>query len=57
MAMEPPLSAEDAYLLDLNGFVVIRDALSADEVDRLNSIVDAHSDQLEQSVSLAGGPD
>eukprot|EP01051_Picozoa_sp_SAG22_P014192 SAG22_NODE_1686_length_3810_cov_13.829695_3_plen_376_part_00 len=60
MASEPPglpLSTEDAYLLDLNGFVVIRDALSVDEVDRLNSIVDAHSDQLEQSVSLAGGPD
>ena len=38
-------------------FVVIRNALQPDEVDRLNAIVDARADQLENSVSLAGGPD
>ena len=55
--LQSPLSDEDAYLLDLNGFLVIRDALSAAEVHRINRVIEQHSEQIEDSVSLADGPD
>eukprot|EP01048_Picozoa_sp_COSAG05_P025789 COSAG05_NODE_6732_length_912_cov_0.942189_1_plen_79_part_10 len=55
--MPSAISEEDAYLLDLNGFLVIRGALSPGEVSRLNSAIDLHSHLIEQSPSLADGPD
>jgi hypothetical protein len=56
--MPPPgLSEDDAFLMDLNGFLVIRDALSLEQVDRLNAAIDHHSHLIEESVSLADGPD
>ena len=37
--------------------MVVRDALSAAEVDRINLVIEQHSEQIEESVSLADGPD
>ncbi|MEE2657673.1 MAG: phytanoyl-CoA dioxygenase family protein [Candidatus Latescibacterota bacterium] len=47
----------EKYLFDLNGFLVIEDALTADEVAQLNTFVDEHADEvrLEGGKSHQGG--
>jgi hypothetical protein len=37
------LTDHEKFLFDLNGYLVVRGALSADEIGELNAAVDAHS--------------
>ena len=41
--MATGLGAQERFLFDLNGYLVIRGALSGDEVAALNGVVDAHA--------------
>lgn len=45
---ESKMSATDKYLFDLNGFIVIRGALSEEEVADANNAVEAHMDTLHE---------
>ena len=42
------LSAKQRYLFDLNGFLVVKGALSPDEVKAANDAIDANSDKLHE---------
>jgi hypothetical protein len=51
LAMSAPasssgMSAHDKFLFDLNGFVIVRNVFSADEVAAANAAIDAHSVNL-----------
>ena len=37
------LTDHEKFLFDLNGYLVVRGALSADEIGELNAAIDAHS--------------
>ena len=37
------LTDHEKFLFDLNGYLVVRGALSADEISELNAAIDAHS--------------
>jgi hypothetical protein len=50
------MTDDERYLFDLTGYLVIRDALSSEEVELCNKAIDHHVDQLrEREGSLAGG--
>ena len=50
------MNDEQRYLFDLNGYLVLREVLDADEVAEFNRAIDHHSDDLtEIDRSLAGG--
>jgi hypothetical protein len=50
------MNEDEKYLFDLNGYLVLKDVLSADEVAQLNEGIDHHSDQISEiDRSLAGG--
>jgi hypothetical protein len=50
------MTDDDKYLFDLTGYLVVREALTAEEVRRCNEAIDRHLDQLEEYPrSLAGG--
>jgi hypothetical protein len=50
------MNEDEKYLFDLNGYLVLKDVLSADEVAKLNQGIDHHSDQISEiDGSLAGG--
>ena len=42
------LSAKQRYLFDLNGFLVVKGALSPDEVKAANDAIDANADKLHE---------
>ena len=41
--MASGLTDHEKFLFDLNGYLVVRGALSADEIGELNAAIDAHS--------------
>ena len=41
--MASGLTDHEKFLFDLNGYLVVRGALSADELSELNAAIDAHS--------------
>ena len=50
------MTEDDRYLFDLTGYLVIKDVLTSEEVERCNAAIDCHIDQLrEMDRSLAGG--
>lgn len=42
------MTCQDRFFFDLNGFLLVRNALSADEVEALNAAVDAHADEIKE---------
>ena len=42
------MSARDKYLFDLQGFVVVRNVLSAEEVQAANRAIDAHMNEAHE---------
>ena len=49
------MNEEEKYLFDLNGYVVLSNVLSAQEIEHGNEAIDHHSDQMwERDSSLAG---
>jgi len=53
MCIRPEMSAEQKFFFDLNGFLVVRGVLSAEEVAAANAAIDAHSNgTLERSGEL-----
>ena len=49
------MTQDQRYLFDLNGYLIVKDVLSPDEVARCNSAIDRHSDQsAPMERSLAG---
>eukprot|EP00962_Isochrysis_galbana_P028789 scaffold9128_cov126-Isochrysis_galbana.AAC.3 len=44
------LSRKQAYLFDLNGFLVIKGAFDAEMVERANAAIDAHADRMHERV-------
>ncbi len=50
------MTDDQKYLFDLNGYLVIENALSPDEVRRCNEAIEHHSEQIwEMADSLTGG--
>ncbi|MCS5609304.1 MAG: hypothetical protein NZ961_02760 [Candidatus Poribacteria bacterium] len=50
------MNADERYLFDLMGYVIIPDVLTAEEVKQCNQAIDHHIGQLrEMPNSLAGG--
>ncbi|KAG8466732.1 hypothetical protein KFE25_008111 [Diacronema lutheri] len=45
-APPPAMSAHEKFLFDLNGYIVVRDVFSADEVAAANAAIDAHAGKL-----------
>jgi ectoine hydroxylase-related dioxygenase (phytanoyl-CoA dioxygenase family) len=44
----PGLSESERYLFDLNGFIVLRNVLSAAEVGKCNAVIDAEHDRFQE---------
>jgi hypothetical protein len=44
--MEAAMTDREKFLFDLQGFLVVRDFLSSEEVDALNAAVDANQDKI-----------
>ena len=42
------MTEDEKYLFDLNGYLVLKDVLTSEEVDRCNEAIDRHSDQLKE---------
>ena len=40
------MNEEEKYLFDLNGYVVLSNVLSAQEIEHGNEAIDHHSDQM-----------
>ncbi len=52
------MNADQKYLFDLTGYLIVEDALATEEVAACNAAIDHHSDRLkERDSSLAGGSD
>ena len=52
------MTDDERYLFDLNGYLILRDVLSSEEVKLCNDAIDHHGDQLkEREETLAGGSD
>lgn len=50
------MNEDEKYLFDLNGYLVLKEVLTAAEVAQLNQGIDHHSDQISEiDRSLAGG--
>ena len=52
------MNDEEKYLFDLNGYLVVKDVLTSDEIALCNQSVDQHADQIRERVgelSLSGG--
>ena len=47
------MNETDTYLFDLQGFLVVRDVLSADEVRAANEAIDQHADGITERVGEA----
>ncbi len=50
MSSSDGLSPADAYFFDLNGYLVVRGVLDADEVARANAAIDRHRSQASERV-------
>ena len=51
------MNEEEKYLFDINGYVVVRDVLTADEIAAANAAIDHHADRIQERVgelSLSG---
>ena len=42
------MTDDEKYLFDLNGYLVLTDVLTSEEVDRCNEAIDRHADQLQE---------
>ena len=42
------VTAEEMFVFDLNGYIVIRGALNKEEVNQLNEAINANSDQVKE---------
>ena len=40
------MTMQEKFLFDLNGFIILRNVLTTDEVSAMNSAIDAHSDSI-----------
>ena len=40
------LSPTDRYLFDLNGYIIVRNVFTAEEIDAANKAIDLHADQM-----------
>ena len=52
------MTEDQKYLFDINGYIVVRDALSADDIALANAAIDRHVGEIRERVgelSLAGG--
>ena len=50
------MTEEQRYLFDLNGYLVVREALPADLVARLNAAIDRLNQMNDEEVAAAGAP-
>ncbi|SVE33642.1 uncharacterized protein METZ01_LOCUS486496, partial [marine metagenome] len=51
------MTDDEKYLFDINGYLIVRDVLSSDEVARCNEAIDHHSDGIRErtgELSLSG---
>ena len=52
------MTEDEKYLFDINGYIVVRDALPADDIARANAAIDRHTEDIRERVgdlSLSGG--
>ncbi|CAJ1418939.1 unnamed protein product [Effrenium voratum] len=50
VSMAAKMSQDEKFFFDLNGFLHVRGALSADEVRQMNEAIDAHSESIKERV-------
>ena len=51
------MNEDEKYLFDINGYIVVRDALSKEDIALCNEAIDRHSDQIRErtgELTLAG---
>ena len=51
------MNEEEKYLFDINGYIVVRDVLTADEISAATAASDPHADRIQERVgalSLSG---
>ena len=46
------MNEEEKYLFDINGYIVVRDVLTADEISAANAAIDHHADRIQERLSL-----
>ena len=52
------MTEDEKYLFDINGYIVVRDALSADDIALANAAIDRHTEEIRVrlgELSLSGG--